>query len=466
MAPTFSLQQKRQLRRVRRPRTRRTYLPLAIFKICCLLFGLSFVTYSIILLRSKSEFVGSSSRSSLRTPWILTYEEKLQAAKRDFGNDRYLLFTDLKIGQGTGNIMAGLLAAHLLGDEFGRTVCVHKTYKEFHLAFEAAHPEISQNCPAIVNEIPFPTADQFAGRFVRLVNFGRPPDECALQKLLASDHRVILLEANTYPRWSKVPDNYFFRFYRPRQELLQILPYQTAPHTVVHLRAPDGEEDKRKGLDPKSLQSLGVALPRDTYLVCNRVEWYTSFERDFGWSHPNWHTVVHSALRITWGTRQEYKDPDEGRVSWAFNQDKATRIRQTLQMFADWYTILTAQKVYHTHSDFSVSAIHWQNIDSRSIAGYNIAEQRLVLSEESWRIEGDTPRLVDRRLEADGIGQLRLCNAYGADRDPLAAFDDDDERLSKKKRIPLADTRAVPGAPTPRGAIPVRLDVKALVHAQ
>jgi len=64
-------------------------------------------------------------------------------------------------------------------------------------------------------------------------------------------------------------------------------------------------------------------------------------------------------------------------------------------MWADWYTILTAKMVYHTHSDFSISAIHWQNIESKTIDGYDRFGHYLKLVDESWRQDGETACLVN-----------------------------------------------------------------------
>jgi hypothetical protein len=211
------------------------------------------------------------------------------------------------------------------------------------------------------------------------------------------------MESNTYPRWPAVPDNLFLDNYRAKPELVKLLPYKESPTTVVHLREPDGKDDARKGLDNDSLKALGKTLPRDTYLVTNRVEWYDKFEKEYGWSHPEWNEVIHSALRRSWGTR--------GAAEKSKTVDKET---QNLQMWCDWYTILTAKFVYHTHSDFSISAIHWQNLDSRTIIGYNATTGQLDLEEESWRVSGETERLVDRTVGGKGTSDLRLCTTKAA----------------------------------------------------
>lgn len=82
---------------------------------------------------------------------------------------------------------------------------------------------------------------------------------------------------------------------------------------------------------------------------------------------------------------------------------------QTMQMLADWYTILTAKEVYHTHSDFSISAVHFQNLPSKSIQGYNATAGKLELIDESWLVDGETERLVDRRVDGEGTSRLREC---------------------------------------------------------
>jgi hypothetical protein len=44
---------------------------------------------------------------------------------------KFIVFIPIAGGQGTGNIIAGLLAAHLLALEFNRIVCVSPLYKAF-----------------------------------------------------------------------------------------------------------------------------------------------------------------------------------------------------------------------------------------------------------------------------------------------------------------------------------------------
>jgi hypothetical protein len=318
--------------------------------------------------------------------------------------DRYIVFIPITGGQGTGNVIAGLLAAHLLALEFNRIVCVSPLYQKFLDAFEPANPVAIEKCPELLaGDLPTRTPDNY----LSLITFLHAPNECLLKYTLASDVSVLYLESNTYPRWPAIPYNLFFTNYRAKPALLKALPYKESPTTVVHLREPDGANDARKGLDDDSLKALGKMLPPDTYLVTNRVEWYDKFEKEYGWSHPEWDEVIHSAYQKSWGVRGSKQR--QSHIVHTFDREK-----QNLQMWCDWYTMLTAKFVYHTHSDFSISAIHWQNLDSRTIMGLNATTGELELEEESWRISGETERLVDRTVGGKGTSDLRECK--GKDR--------------------------------------------------
>jgi len=368
----------------RRKRSKRVKLTVLQVKIA----GLAFTTLAFL-------YAYSSWKSHLETLRLKANRDRLHLRLRpasvfkDLGPapDKYLIFVNIRYGQGSGNIIAGLLAAHLLALEYNRIVCVHNDYTEFHAAFEAIHPWAVEKCPSILKHLPNRFEKE---RNIQLLNYAPfPPDECELQTKLASDERVLFYEGNTYPRWPRIPDNFFFTYYQPKLELIAMLSYDQPPETVVHLRAPDGDEDRRKGLDDVTLNALGRELPHDTYLVTNRVEWYDKFEEEFGWSHPYWNEVFHSALLKSWGSR----DHHIGKV-------KRDKDLQNMQMWADWLTILNAKRVYHTHSDFSVSAIHWQNIESKSIRGYNSATNQLDVVEESWIVDGETAALVERTMDA------------------------------------------------------------------
>jgi hypothetical protein len=367
----------------------------------------------------------SATKLSLRVPYPSSVVKNAPRPPSSLNQKqkplRFIIFRGILGGQGAGNIMNGLLAAHLLGLEFDRIVCIDpRPLKEFLAVFEPIHPAVLRHCPVALNEAALPMTEgddishrttkdtipkkgsKHLGRKVRhitrvsLVTYQPPPDECKLQHQLASDEKYILLTSNTYPRWPMIPPNFFFTYYKAKPILLDALPYDraTPPETVVHLRLHDGLQDKRKGLDQNTLDALGKALPPDTYLVTNRVAWYDHFEKVYGWRHPHWASVTHSAGIRTdgWGI--------------SYNNTKET---ENLHLFVDWYAILTAQTVYHTHSDFSLSAIHFQDIqDSKTILGTK-EDGSLLLTDESWRVDGETERLVDRSLDAQGTKKLRLC---------------------------------------------------------
>lgn len=327
--------------------------------------------------------------------------------------DKYIVFDHVLEGQGMGNVISGLLSAHLLGLEFNRIVCTD--YPSFFLAFEPVHPWILQKCPTVLQDGQYRRMGHL--KRIRMITYENAPNECSLQSTLRSNVTIVHMRGNTYPRWPLIPDELFFAYYQPKPALLQILPYDWhhPPKIVVHLREPDGFTDVRRGVDPDSLKALGELLKsngNDTYLVTNRVEWYDYFERNYNWRHPEWNTVVHSAGEHSWGVRQQ-RDGGGGLSDGGLSTPPPiNRTMQDLQMWADWYTLLTAELVYHTHSDFSVSAIHWRNLDSRSIQGMG-DDGKLLLVNESWRVDGETEPLVDRTPTGKGTAMLRLCGYNG-----------------------------------------------------
>lgn len=307
---------------------------------------------------------------------------------------KFIVFDGTLPGQGIGNIVSGLLAAHLLGEEFNRTVCVQ--YESFLCAFEPINGEVLQNCPTLMANLPEKKRNE---NFIDIINYHGAADECKIQALFRSDENVIFLVGNTYPRWSPVRPGFFYEHYAAKPQLKQILPYNVTPTTVVHLREPDAKLDARLGLDEPSLHFLETTLPNGTFLVTNRVEWYDRFEKH-GWSHPNWDRVYHTAKSMSWGGRSGQGDKTGG-------DDKEAR---SMHAWADWYTILNAKTVYHTHSDFSGSAVHWMGMESRVFQAYNATERAVNMIEESWRRDGETIPLRDRRILPDSDPRaLRGC---------------------------------------------------------
>lgn len=131
-------------------------------------------------------------------------------------------------------------------------------------------------------------------------------------------------------------------------------PVKKRPTTVVHLRLEDGVMDKRKDLDTDSLKALGELLLQSPSndlpdLVTNIVPWFVFFEH-YSWMHPNNENAAHSANVKSWG-RIRHPAQSEDLTS---NQKK-----QYLQLWSDWFTVLTAKQVFHTHSAFSTSVVLW-----------------------------------------------------------------------------------------------------------
>lgn len=317
--------------------------------------------------------------------------------------NKFIFFDNDLTGQGMGNIVSGLLSAHLLGLEFGRIVCILPSYREFLEVFEAIGTDAVTQCPLMLqNGLP-PMNRQ---NLMYLVNYKNAPDECMLQDQLNSNETVLFLLGNTYPRWPAVPPGFFWKHYRAKAVLLNALPYDknNPPTTVVHLRAPDGkgQRDRRAGLDPETLSALGrtVGSGPNTYLVTNQVSFYQQFSDCCQWSHPHWTTVIHSANpKQQWG--------DTGNHT---NSREMHSTSQNIQMWADWYTVLTARDIYHTHSDFSISAIHWvNNFHSHNIVGRKFLTGELETKQESWRIDGETVPLSQRTRHAEGRAKLAMC---------------------------------------------------------
>lgn len=294
-------------------------------------------------------------RSELKPPTPLPKETSSSII-----SDRFLIFRHVFTGQGAGNVISGLLSAHFLGNEFARTVCVD--YPSFQKAFVFRDENREIICKDVLARYQPSPENTIKRNSYDQSGFS---SECSLRDRLNSSDPVIYFIGNTYPRWptdrsNQISDDLLHFFYQPSQKLLQTLPWSKAPHTVVHLRQGDGELDNRAGLEKTTLNALGERLPRDTFLVTNRVEWYDFFEEQYGWAHPPWRNVTHSALHLTWGERKSSISP--GSIT--------AEADPVLELWADWYTVVSAKIMYHTPSDFSRSAARWNSaMQSWSIRG-------------------------------------------------------------------------------------------------
>lgn len=317
---------------------------------------------------------------------------------------RYLIFRPpLEAAQGVGNLMNGLLAAHTLGIEFERFVCVSKDWKAFHGAFQSVVPECQEKQQQ-QQQYPRRTSQNT----IWLLNFSKNPiNECDLQQRLRGSEPIIYLVANTYPEWPTTtgmdPTLLNIRMedsYRLKPDLVNILPWSEAPTTVVHLRQADNENiDHRVGLDSATLAALGATLTSASttttattpYLVTNQVDFYDYFETKFGWSHPPWMGIRHSAIsNVQWTTttslgENHHQERPPPPITTNYRE-------QTLQLWADWWTIYKAKTVYHTHSDFSASAARWSGTTaSYEIEGLDDQNALILFKNQKTRDDGSKP---------------------------------------------------------------------------
>jgi len=281
-------------------------------------------------------------------------------------NTRFILYSALTTGQGAGNFLQGLLAAHLLGLEFNRTVCVK--WDDFLEAFDYADPKRAEACQSLGN-------GKFAA--VSLWNFGTVPDECHVVDTLSSDNRVVRMGGNTYPGWrTDIPPNLFHENFRAKSDLLNVLPYEVfnPPKIVVHFRSPDSTGDAERGLDDNSLRILGEMLQGNaTYLVTNRPDFYRRFHDCCGWSYDTaWvdKPIQHPAMHLQWAV-----DGSKSKIGTA--EKTAGKKEQNMKMWSDWYTMHNAETVYHSNSDFSRSAVHW----NANTTGYQLHGVKRTLSQ-------------------------------------------------------------------------------------
>lgn len=329
-------------------------------------------------------------------------------SKPSVEDPRYLIFgKDIPKLQGLGNILNGLLAAHLLAYESNRTLCVTPDFVHFHAAFE---PRDTTLCPTVYPP-PLPQ------NTLRMLNYeSQPVNECRIKDLLVSGVHAVYYVGNTYPRWPTVPSQFFLRYYQPTPALLAILPFpsQTPPAVVVHLRKGDDRGDVRGGLDGDTLRVLGETLSKDTFLITNYVKWYDYYGECCGWRNPGWDGVWHSAVnQFRWGRNQKDGSPKDvqgnqkkkmqisHQAQFETHTDQELIDRQNLQMFSDWYTLLLSQTLYHTHSDFSQSALHFMGrTDGRVIHGLKPVGNTKVLDlrKELWLVDGDAEFLVHRTI--------------------------------------------------------------------
>ena len=306
---------------------------------------------------------------------------------------RFLIFRPpFEAAQGVGNIMQGLLAAHALGFEFDRVVCVSHEWEDFLGAFDMLDPL----CASLT--LPEDPMEKHK-HTLWLLSFGKlPVNECRLKQRLGGTEPFLYIVANTYPRWPRelATKVTFENHYRLRADLQKVLPWKAPPSTVVHLRQPDDPAvDPRAGLEPETLKALGDKLPSLTFLVTNQVSYYQYFESNFGWSHPPWTGVRHSAKpKLSWGATKNRKE-------------------ELLELWSDWWTLYKAKQVYHTHSDFSLSAINWSGKDDNSYSIQGVSSEGDLSLEQRATAQTKILPLIQR-------AELKNCHIHPSGLDGIS----------------------------------------------
>jgi hypothetical protein len=159
---------------------------------------------------------------------------------------------------------------------------------------------------------------------------------------------------------------------------------QTVTHDLLSLDSDFGSEDN------------AASGPSSIYLVTNRVDWYNRFPH---WDNHDWNNVQHS---VTFSrTPVVRRRSEETSTLTKNNREEEKRYQQGMQMWSDWYTLLNAKLIYHTHSDFSVSAARW----NQRIRSWTILDSELKSSvDENGFVAGDNT-LPSLNLEPDFLEQ-------------------------------------------------------------
>ncbi|KAL7566130.1 hypothetical protein ACA910_003900 [Epithemia clementina (nom. ined.)] len=368
---------------------------------------------SLLIDNLQANSVPTASEKHGQTTRNQSSDEKREDAV--YSHSHFILFKGGGSSQGAGNHLQGLLAAHLFGLEFNRTVCIK--WSDFWEAFEYKDPEHAKLC----QNVKFRSSNVA----LSLWNYGsgQYADECLLyDQLSAQNNTVVAMTGNTYPGWrTEIPPNFFHRYYRPKQALVNSLPYDPnkPPKVVVHLRIPDGSGDQDRGLDEESLTYLGQMLRgKETYLVTNRPGWYRRFNECCGWSYDmSWEDkpIKHGSMDLVWLSNGEqlrgkenveilFKETDSNTTA-VVAQDRHGN-NQNLKLWSDWYTMLRAEKVYHSNSDFSRSAVHW----NANGTGYQLAGMKRVTEQQSSHDNNETKQSPSVRVRVHRT-QVSAANA-------------------------------------------------------
>jgi hypothetical protein len=154
--------------------------------------------------------------------------------------------------------------------------------------------------------------------------------------------------------------------------------------------------------------------------------------------------VRHSAnAKLSWGS--SYNNNNNNNNAKMVSSNQQQQPHQRLEMWSDWWTLYHADRIFHTHSDFSLSAVHWSGIkESFSIRGVNPHTGELRFEEEAAR-KPSTRRMIILPLSQRTELQLQNCHLAPSGLDGIGyTMDLDDEYHDDRPSIRLMETATAP----------------------
>uniref|UniRef100_A0A0G4HVX5 Uncharacterized protein n=1 Tax=Chromera velia CCMP2878 TaxID=1169474 RepID=A0A0G4HVX5_9ALVE len=236
------------------------------------------------------------------------------------GEDRFIVFFGPSRGQGIGNMMFGLLRAHILARRFGRRVCVE--WEDFEVAWDYD----DEGCADLKPKIS-----------LHVWNFGRRNSDEEVEMLLKSPLKSVYMTGN------ELQDNvrltgltWFFDFYSPKPALEALFP-EVWPPFVAHIRRGDGGRDIRGVFE----------YPYDPFPALRRC--------------LKGYVVLSDTTTVYKGLGDSVLSPKK---AIPHTIDSKLTDAQKVQTWFEWTLIAKAKKVLRTHSGFSESAIRVSDAQS------------------------------------------------------------------------------------------------------
>ena len=196
------------------------------------------------------------------------------------GGERFLFYSAPARGQGVGNSLQGLASALLLGEQYGRTVCVW--WKAFELAFERRG---NAGCPSKTSlytaEATASTSLLGVDHWLELWDFGQTMESPIWRAALSGASRHVVMQGNLLvegatDRQARLGHSFDVHF-RPTPRLMRLLAGAPTHRTAVHLRTGDGTQaDGPRGLlrDAEAWERLREWLPNRTLVLSDSDEAY------------------------------------------------------------------------------------------------------------------------------------------------------------------------------------------------